>query len=288
MTLPPQPQSPEGVPALDPLGLIAGNGSYPFALARRARASGVRKIVAAAFEGETDPALAREVDEIEWMRVGQLGRLIRFFEKRGTRQAIMAGQIAPGNLFALRPDVKALLVLARLRRRNAESIFGAIGEELARAGVTLLPATTFMEEDLAAPGLFAGPRLSRREQEDVRFGFGIAKEISRLDIGQSVVVKGGTVLAVEGFDGTNATILRGGELGRKEAVVVKVSKPNQDLRFDVPVIGTKTLEVAARARIRVIAVEAGLTLVLDPEAVAREAAQRKISLVGVGASEGGE
>ncbi len=263
------------------LGIVAGSGIYPFALVRAARAAGIPRFAVAAFDGETDPALAREVEEIEWMRVGQLGKLIKFFESRGVTQAMMAGQIAPSNLFNLRPDVKALLVLAKLRQRNAESIFGAIGDELAKAGVTLLPATTFMDEHLAGDGVFAGPRLSRREEEDVQFGFGIAKEISRLDIGQTVVVKGGTVLAVEGFDGTNATIARGGQLGRKESVMVKVSKPNQDLRFDVPVIGPKTLDIAAEAKIRVIAVEAGLTLVLDRERVAEQAARQKISLVGV-------
>ena len=266
---------------LSSLGIIAGNGTYPLALARCARAAGVQRIVVTAFDNETDPALAELVDEIEWMRVGQLGRMIRFFSSRKVGQVIMAGQIAPGNLFDLRPDVKALIMLAKLRQRNAESIFGAIGDELAKAGVQLLPATTFMEQHLAVVGVFAGPRLSRREEEDVRYGFGIAKEVSRLDIGQTVVVKGGTVLAVEGFDGTNATILRGGQLGRKDAVVVKVSKPNQDLRFDVPVIGPATLETAAKAQIRVLAVEAGLTLVLDAEQVAEQAARLKISLVGI-------
>lgn len=266
---------------LDTLGIIAGNGTYPMALAKAARRAGVRRIVVTAFENETDPALARLVDDIEWMRVGQLGRMIRCFESHSVHEAIMAGQIAPGNLFDLRPDVKALLLLARLGRRNAESIFGAIGDELAKAGVCLLPATTFMEESLAKAGLIAGPRLSRRETEDVRFGFGIAKEVSRLDIGQTVVVKGGTVLAVEGFDGTNATLRRGGTLGRKESVAVKVSKPSQDLRFDVPVIGPATLETAAEAHIRVIAVEAGLTLVLDRERVAEQAARHKLSIVGI-------
>jgi len=263
------------------LGIIAGSGTYPFALARAARAAGVPRLVAAAFENETDPALAGLVDEIEWMRVGQLGRLIKTFSSRKVEQVIMVGQIAPGNLFDLRPDLKAFLILAKLRERNAESIFGAIGDELAKAGVTLLPATTFMEEHLAGAGVFAGPRLSRREEGDVRFGFGIAKEISRLDIGQTVVVKGGTVLAVEGFDGTNATIKRGGQLGKGDSVVVKVSKPNQDFRFDVPVIGPATLETAAGAQIRVIAVEAGRTLVLERERVTEMAAQLKVSLFGL-------
>ena len=263
------------------LGIIAGNGVYPFALAKAARAAGVQRIVAAAFENETDPQLAELVDEIEWMRVGQLGRMIKTFSSRKVEQVIMAGQIAPGNLFDLRPDLKAFLVLAKLRERNAESIFGAIGGELAKAGVHLLPATTFMEEHLAGPGVFAGPRLSRNEQNDVRFGFGIAKEVSRLDIGQTVVVKGGTVLAVEGFDGTNATIARGGKLGKGGAVVVKVSKPNQDFRFDVPVVGPATLETAAEAQIRVIAVEAGRTLLMERERLAEMAAQLKISLYGI-------
>ena len=263
------------------LGIIAGSGTYPFARARAARAAGVPRLVAAAFENETDPALAGLVDEIEWMRVGQLGRLIKTFSSRKVEQVIMVGQIAPGNLFDLRPDLKAFLILAKLRERNAESIFGAIGDELAKAGVTLLPATTFMEEHLAGAGVFAGPRLSRREEGDVRFGFGIAKEISRLDIGQTVVVKGGTVLAVEGFDGTNATIKRGGQLGKGDSVVVKVSKPNQDFRFDVPVIGPATLETAAGAQIRVIAVEAGRTLVLERERVTEMAAQLKVSLFGL-------
>jgi len=274
MPLPPAP--------LSELGVIAGNGVYPKMLLREARQAGVKRLVLAAFEGETDPAVAELADEVEWMRVGQLGRLIRCFASRSIAHAIMAGQIAPGNLFNLRPDMKALVVLARLRQRNAESIFNAIGGELARAGVELLPATTYMDAHLAPVGPIAGPRLSRREAEDVEYGFGIAKEISRLDIGQMVVVKKGTVLAVEGFDGTNATIQRGGELGRGDAVMVKVSKPRQDLRFDVPVIGPVTVETAARARLRVMAVEAGLTLILEREEVARLAAREKISVVGVG------
>jgi DUF1009 family protein len=266
---------------LKTLGIIAGNGNYPFSLVKSARAAGVERFFVAAFEKETNPALADEVEEIEWMRVGQLGRMIRFFETRKVAHVMMAGQIAPGNLFDLRPDVKALLLLAKLKQRNAESIFGAIGDEMAKAGAQLLPATTFMEEHLATEGVFAGPKLSRREEEDVRYGLEIAKEVSRLDIGQTVVVKGGTVLAVEGFDGTNATIRRGGELGKRDAVVVKVSKPNQDFRFDVPVIGLATLETAALAQIRVIAVEAGRTLVLDGERVKEDANRLKISLVGI-------
>jgi DUF1009 family protein len=261
------------------LGIIAGNGVYPFLLADAARAAGVKKIVAAAFTDETDPSLAGKADEIHWMRVGQLSRLINCFRTDGVSQAIMAGQIAPKNLFALRPDWKTLLLLAKLKRRNAEAIFSAIADELASAGITLLPATSFLQDYLAAPGLIAGPRLSRREEEDVAFGFEIASEISRLDIGQTVIVKTGTVLAVEGFEGTNEAIKRGGALGGKNAVMVKIAKPDQDMRFDVPVIGVATIEVAAEARLRVIAVEAGRTLLLERDAVLERAARAGISIV---------
>lgn len=191
----------------------------------------------------------------------------------------MAGQIAPKNLFDLRPDWKMLLLLARLKRRNAESIFTAIGEELARAGVTLLSATSFLEDCLAPNGLIAGRKLSHRQEEDVAFGFEIAREVSRLDIGQTVIVKNGTVLAVEGFEGTNEAIKRGGSLARKDAVMVKVAKPTQDMRFDVPVIGVATIAVAAEAHIRVIAVEAGRTLLLEKESVIEQANRANISIV---------
>lgn len=250
-------------------------------MARAARAAGLERIVAAAFENETDPALASLVDEIEWMRVGQLGRLVSFFKKQNAREAVMVGQIHPSNLFDLRPDIKAVLLLAKLRTRNAETIFGAIADELAQAGTTLLPAMTFMEDHLAKSGIIAGPKLSRREEEDIRFGFEIAKETSRLDIGQTVVVKGGTVLAVEAFEGTNEAIKRGGALGRKEALVIKVSKPNQDFRFDVPVIGPQTLQTASEARIRVLAIEAGKTLLLEKETVFKMADEHRITIFGM-------
>jgi DUF1009 family protein len=191
----------------------------------------------------------------------------------------MAGQIAPKNLFDLRPDWKTLLLLARLKRRNAESIFAAIGDELKSAGIVLLPATSFLDDCLAPAGLIAGRKLSRREEDDIVFGFEIAREVSRLDIGQTVVVRNGTVLAVEGFEGTNEAIKRGGALSGKNAIVVKVAKPDQDMRFDVPVIGVATIAVAAEANIRVIAIEAGRTLLLEKEAVIDAATQANISLV---------
>jgi hypothetical protein len=266
------------------LFLIAGNGFYPRLATLGAREAGVSRIIVAAFEGETDPALAGFVDEIHWMKVGQLGRLIDAARKSGATASLMAGQIAPGNLFDLRPDFHALILLAKLRERNAETLFGAVAGELEKAGVPLLPATTFLGEHLAGEGLIAGPKPKTRILDDIAYGLVIAKEVSRLDIGQTVVVKKGTVLAVEGFDGTDATIRRGGELGRGEAVVVKVSKPRQDMRFDVPVIGPKTLETAASAGVTTIAMEAGRTLLLESNRLFELATQHHITLWGTPSS----
>jgi DUF1009 family protein len=261
------------------LGIIAGNGVYPRLLADAARRAGVERIFAAAFTGETDPVLTQHVDLIEWMRVGQLNRLLKFFNQNKVHHAIMAGQIAPKNLFDLRPDLKALLLLGKLKERNAESIFAAIADELAGIDVELLSATTFLEDSLATAGLIAGSRLSRREEEDVDLGWQIAKEIARLDIGQTVIMKNGTVVAVEAFEGTNDAIRRGGSLAGKDAVMIKVAKPNQDMRFDVPVIGVETIHVAAEAKLRAIAVEAGKSLLLERELIVDLAARSKISIV---------
>jgi len=205
--------------------------------------------------------------------------LLKFFNEHRVHHAIMAGQIAPKNLFDLRPDLKALLLLGKLKQRNAESIFAAIADELARIDVDLLPATTFLEDSLAAAGLIAGAKLSRREEESVDLGWKIAKEIARLDIGQTVIVKNGTVVAVEAFEGTNDAIKRGGALAREGAIMVKVAKPNQDVRFDVPVIGVETISIAADAKLRVIAVEAGKTLLLERDDVVDLANRAKISIV---------
>jgi hypothetical protein len=261
------------------LGIIAGNGVYPRLLADAARKAGAKKVIAAAFTGETDPELAQHVHLIEWMRVGQLNRLLKFFNKHEVHHAIMAGQIAPKNLFDLRPDWKALLLLGKLKQRNAESIFEAIADELAKVDIHLLPATTFLEDCLAPAGLIAGAKLSQREEEDVDLGWRIAKEIARLDIGQAIIVKNGTVVAVEAFEGTNEAIRRGGSLAREGAIMVKVAKPNQNMRFDVPVIGVETIRIAADAKLRVIAVEAGKTLLLERDAVVDLANRSKISLV---------
>lgn len=268
-------------PAPECLAIIAGNGAYPHAMVAGARKAGVKRLVACAFENETSSDLAALVDEIEWMRVGQLGRMLRFLKNSGAKHAVMSGQIAPKNLFDLRPDIKALLLLARLKEKNAESIFGAIANAMLSEGIQLIPAISFMESHLAPAGPIAGPAPSVRTLEDLQFGLRIAKETSRLDIGQTVVVKNGTVLAVEAFEGTNAAILRGGELGKKGACMVKVSKPAQDLRFDVPVIGLRTLENAVEARLSAIGIESGLTILLQIDQIKSFAEKNKLSVVGL-------
>ena len=262
------------------IGVIAGNGIYPETFIRAARREGVR-IVVAAFKGETKPELEELADEIKWFRVGQLGGLIKFFGKKGASEAIMVGQIAPRNLFDLWPDLRTLKVLHSVKERNAESLFGAIAKELDKDGITLLSATTFLDDQMATEGHLQGPAPSERDWEDIRFGAKIVKQTSALDIGQSIVVRRGTVLAVEAFEGTDECIKRGGKLGNgKDVTLVKVSKPDQDMRFDVPVIGPKTIESCAEAGVGTIAVEAGKTLFLGLDEIELKCSESKITIVG--------
>jgi DUF1009 family protein len=261
--------------ALESIGLIAGSRSLPLEFARLARAAGVKRIVAAAAEGETDPALADLVDDVEWIKVGQLGKLISIFTTRNIKQCVMLGQIAPKNLFDLRPDLRALGVMLRLKEKNAHTIFGAIAGELKKDGVDLIEATPWLAPLMPSTGFHLGPSIT--------FGFKIAKEISRLEIGQLVVVKQGTVLAVEGFEGTDKCLARGGELAGKDggAVAVKVAKVNHDMRFDVPCLGARTLETCATANISVLAIESGKSLLLERELCETLAAKNNISVTTV-------
>ncbi|MDW8349209.1 MAG: UDP-2,3-diacylglucosamine diphosphatase LpxI [Verrucomicrobiae bacterium] len=262
------------------LGIIAGRGKYPAAVARSARDQGV-EVKVVAFYDETDEEWVKNYDTT-WLRVGQLGRMLRVLEDGGVAEVIMAGQIRPANLFELRPDWKALMLLARLKERNAASIFGAIADELEARGIEVLPATRYVEHWLAKSGHCAGPIPKERTLEDLRYGFQIAKKISEWKIGQAVVVKQGTVLAVEAFEGTDPMIRRGAELGkRKGCVLVKVSEPNQDMRFDVPVVGERTVELAREYGVTAIGVEAGKTLIIDPPAVERLCESYRVTLWGM-------
>jgi DUF1009 family protein len=269
--------------AVETLGLIAGSRSLPLEVAREARKQGVRRIVAVAFDGETDPALASFVDEMVWIKVGQLSKLIRAFTDRGVAHCVMAGQVAPKNLYEVQPDLRGMTALLRLKKRNAHTVFGAIADELKKDGVELIEATPWLQPLMPGPGFLLGPKPSAAQREDIEFGFHIAKEISRLEIGQTVVVKEGTVLAVESFEGTDKCLARGGELAgsRGGAVAVKVAKNQHDMRFDIPCVGPKTLETCAAARIRVFAFEAGKSLLLEQETCAGLARRHKLTVTTV-------
>lgn len=270
--------------SIQTLGLIAGNRSLPLLFAAEARSLGVKRIVAVAFESETDPALAGLVDNIVWVKVGQLSRMISAFTDHGVSQCVMLGQIAPRSLFDVRPDLRAMMMLLKLKEKNAQSIFGAIAQELKKDGVELIEATPWLQALMPGREFRLGPKLSNDQEADVAFGFRVAKEISRLEIGQTVVVKDGTVLAVEGLEGTDPCLERGGRLAGADggAVAVKVAKEKHDLRFDLPCLGPTTLEMCARAKISVLAFEAGKSLLLEREGVEALAQKHRIAVTTVG------
>jgi DUF1009 family protein len=267
----------------DILGIIAGNRLLPLVLAREARRAGVKRLVAVAVEGETDPALAGLVDDIVWLRVGQLSKMIKAFTERGVRHCVMVGQIAPKNLYDFRPDLRAIALLFRLKEKNAHTLFGAVAEELEKDGVKLIEATPWLQPLMPGAGFAMGPKLTDEQRTDISFGHHIAREVSRLEIGQTVVVKKGTVLAVEGFEGTDKCLARGGELAGKEggAVAVKVAKENHDMRFDIPCIGPTTLETCAATGVSVLAFEPGRALLLEQEACEALARKNKLSVLTV-------
>ena len=261
------------------VGLVAGRGIYPRLVLEGAQAEG-KELVVAAFDGETEPGVASRGRPTQWLRVGQLGALVSFFKKQGVKEVVFAGQITPKRLYDLRPDLKALWILAQLKERNAATLFGAVVKELEKADIRVLPATTFMNDHLARPGLIAGPRPPLHLSADIKFGWSLAKALARLNIGQSLVVRKGTVMAVEGFDGTDATLKRGGQIAGQDATAIKVTSPKQDMRFDVPVIGPRTIQSAAEGKVRAIVLEAGRTLVLEANAVKSLAERHKITVWG--------
>ena len=227
------------------LGLIAGGGVFPLMVADAARDKGLR-VVAVAHEGETDPLLAEKVDEIAWIKLGQLGHLLKVLKKAGVTKTVMAGTINKKKMFEnVRPDLRGLTLMSKLAIFHDDDILRAVAGELQREGIRIVSSAAHLPELLAPRGNLTRRKPNQEEREDVEFGWKIAKELGRLDIGQCVVVRRKTVLAMEAIEGTNETILRGGKLAKEKAVVVKVSKPNQDMRFDVPAVGPDTIEVMA-------------------------------------------
>jgi len=263
------------------LGLIAGNGNFPLLLAQSYKKNPANEIVAVGFKGDTSSELQNTVDHFEWVGVGQLGRIIKIFNTRNITEALMAGQITPTRLFdKIKFDFKGLSVFTRLKDKKADTIFTAVADELKKAGIQLLDSTTFISDQLAQPGFLTRRPPNPDQSADIEFGRHIAKELGRLDIGQTIVVKGKAVLAVEALEGTNETILRGGRLGKADVVVIKTAKPHQDMRFDVPVVGAGTIETMIQAGASCLAVEAGQTLILDRDHVIDLANRHDITIVG--------
>lgn len=264
-----------------PLGLIAGQGLYPLLVARAAKAAGV-PVRLIAFEEETSPELLNFIPEHErvTLLVGQLGKMLKALSRFDCGYALMAGQITPKRLFkGLHPDIKAAQILMSLKRRNAETIFGAIAQEIEKIGVTLLDARSFLDDQLASSGCMTGGRFPI-EPEYIEHGVQIARECARLDIGQGCVVRKGTVLAVEAFEGTDAMLRRAGTFKTDGSLFVKTVKGAQDYRFDVPCFGTRTLEVMREAGLQTAALESGRVLMLDKPAVLLQARNWGISLLG--------
>lgn len=264
-----------------PVVLIAGQGVYPQLTAAAIRAAGV-PLRLLAFEEETRPELVASFPESERriIKVGQLGKMLKSLEDLDAGSALMAGQITPRRLFkGLHPDLKAAQILLRLKRRNAETIFGAIAEEIGKLGIGLLDARSFLDAHLASAGCMTG-RNFPIDPEYVDHGVHIARECARLDIGQGCVVRKGTVLAVEGFEGTDEMIRRAGTFDADESLFVKTVKANQDYRFDVPCFGLRTLETMREAGVLAAALEAGRVIMLDRPAVVAQAKTWKISLLG--------
>lgn len=245
------------------LGLIAGNGRFPLIFTAAAHAEGV-EIVAVAHEGETPNEIASLIPAVTWIHVGELGKMIETFQRAGITQAVMAGGISKaGALAHFQPDARGLAVISRLPNLKDDVILRGVAQELESEGIAIVESTRFLSSLVPRDGTLTTTEPNAQQWDDIRFGFTVAKEIGHWDIGQSVVVKRGTVLAVEGVEGTNAAIRRGGTLGGAGTVIVKVSKPQQDLRFDVPVVGPETIAVMQEVNAAVLAVESGKTLMLD-------------------------
>ncbi len=263
------------------LGLIAGTGELPALVAEEARAKGY-KVIAVALEPLADKNLDRHVDEVRRISVGKLGEIINFLKKGGAKEAVMAGKVPKSLLYKSKiiPDLRAVKLLFTLKDKSDDSILLAVAKELEKDGIKLLNTTDFSSGLMTPEGILTEENLSENEWKDVAFGWKIAKEMGRLDIGQTVVVKDQAVMAIEAIEGTDEAILRGGKLSGEGAVVIKVAKPKQDLRFDVPVVGMNTLKSIIEVNARVLAVESGKSILLRREKMIKEADEAGISIVG--------
>ncbi len=262
----------------DRIGLIAGNGRFPLIFAEQARAIGL-SVIAVAHTGETEPSLSDLVDQIVWVHPGEMEKLISCFRGAGISEAVMAGGIRKTRLFDMRPDPRTLRLLSSLSDKKDDALLRAFAQELTKEGIAIKDTTPYLADLLADAGEMTRP-LTTVERADVRFGWRLAKQVGALDIGQCVVVKAGVILAVEAIEGTDAAIRRGGMFGKGGAVVVKVLKPQQDVRFDLPTVGPDTIHAMGEVLASVLAIEAGRTLFMDKKRCLAEAMTRNIAVVG--------
>jgi DUF1009 family protein len=265
----------------EPIGLIAGNGRFPIIFAENARRLGFA-VSAVAHIGETAPELADHVERIHWIKIGQFNKLIKALKEDGVRQAVMLGGIKKTHVFTtIQPDLRALAVASRLRALKDDAILREVAAELEREGILIRESTFGLSGILAEEGTLTKRGPSRKQWEDIRFGWEVAQEIGRLDIGQCIVIKDRVVVAVEAVEGTDETIRRGGRLAHEGSIVIKRSKPHQDLRFDLPAVGPLTIEAMASVKAAALALEADRTVVLDREETIRAAGGAGIAIVGL-------
>lgn len=280
-SLPPSRFLPADFDSTRPVAVIAGRGTYPALTIEALRRGGI-PVRIIAFEDETDPALAASFPEAHraTIKVGQLGAMLKALKRFDAATCIMAGQVSPKRLFrGLHPDLKALTILWSLKERNAETIFGAIAREVEAIGITQLDARAFLDDSLADKGLMTKGSLGE-DMHDIEHGIRIAKGVAQLDIGQGCVVRKGTVIAVEAFEGTDPMLRRAGSFDTDHLIFVKTVKAHQDYRFDVPCFGLRTLEVMDEAKIRLACLEAGNTIILEKPAVLARAAKLGIRIYG--------
>lgn len=263
------------------LGLIAGKGELPMAVANEARSQGY-SVFAIALDPLADKSLESHVDEIKWVNVGKFGQILDTLKAYKIKDAVMAGKVSKTLLYKskITPDMRAVKLLFSLKDRKDDSILLAITRELEKEGIALLDMTRFSTGLLTPEGVLTKHKPTDEEWKDIQFGWKIAREIGRLDIGQTVVVKNQAVMAVEAIEGTDEAIRRGGILAGQGAVVVKVSKPNQDMRFDVPAVGLDTIAVMLEVHARVLAVESGKSIILNKDKFIKESTTSGISIVG--------
>jgi DUF1009 family protein len=262
------------------IGLIAGDGRFPIIFAENVRRLGFT-VSAIAHVGTTLPELESYVEHIHWLKIGQFGKALAALKQDGVGQAVMLGGIKKANVFTtLRPDLRALAIFSRLKHWKDDAILRAVAGELEREGIEILDSTFGLQDILAEEGYLTSMKPSKKEVEDIQLGWKTLETLGALDIGQCVVVKNRVIVSVEAVEGTDEAITRGGKLGGKGGVVIKRTKPHQDLRFDLPAIGPQTIQTMASVEATVLAIEAGRTVIIDREDVLSQANEAGISIVG--------